>query len=63
LTRKVLSDILYPYNSDKTNAQKSEIAIKIYIYSYRRAHRHAYFRDGVICRDCGVVTCNIKLSI
>jgi len=25
LTRKVVSGILYPYNSDKTNAQKSDI--------------------------------------
>jgi len=27
---------MYPYNSDKTNAQKSEISTQIYVYSYRR---------------------------
>jgi len=28
LTRKVVSGVLYPYNSDKSNAQKLEISIK-----------------------------------
>jgi hypothetical protein len=28
LTREVFIGILYPYNSDKTNAQKSEISKK-----------------------------------
>ena len=28
LTRKVVNGVLYPYNSDKTNAQKLEISIK-----------------------------------
>jgi hypothetical protein len=51
-----------PYNSDKTNAQKSEISTKLDVYSYRRAHRRASYSDGVICRGCGVVTCNIPLS-
>jgi hypothetical protein len=37
LTREVVSGVLYPYNSDKTNAQKLEIATKIDVYSYRRA--------------------------
>jgi hypothetical protein len=36
-TRKVVSGILYPYNSNKTNAQKSEISTKIDVDSYRRA--------------------------
>ena len=35
MTSKVVSSILYPYNSDKTNAQKSEIFTKIEVYSYR----------------------------
>jgi len=29
LTRKFVSGILYPYNSDKTNAQKYEVSVKI----------------------------------
>jgi len=39
LTSKVVSGILYPYNSDKTDDKKSEISTKIDVYSYRRAHR------------------------
>jgi hypothetical protein len=27
---------MYPYNSDKTNAQKLEISTKIDVYSHRR---------------------------
>jgi hypothetical protein len=53
LTRKVVSAVLYPYNSDKTNAKKSEISTKIDVYSYRRDHRLASFSAGVICRGCG----------
>ena len=63
LTRKVVSGILHPYISDKTTAQKSEISKKINVYSYRRAHRCACCSGGVMCRGCGVVTCNIQLSI
>jgi len=63
LTRKVVSGVLYPYNSDKTNAQKLEISTKIDVYSYRRTHRHASCSAGVLCRGCGVVTCNIQPSI
>jgi len=47
LTRKVVSGVMYPYNSDKTNAQKSEISTKIDVCSYRRAHRHASCSAGV----------------
>jgi len=47
LTRKVVSGILYPYNSNKSNAQKSEIPTNIDVYSCRRAHRHASCRAGV----------------
>jgi hypothetical protein len=36
-----VSGILYPYTSDKTDAQKSEISTKIDVYSYRKAHRCA----------------------
>jgi len=61
--RKIVSGILYPYNSDKTFAQKSDISTKIDVYSYRRAHRDASCSAGVICRGCGVVTCNIQLSM
>jgi len=61
--RKVVSGILYPYNSDKSNAKKSEMLTNIDVYSYRRAHRHASCSAGVICRSCGVVTCNIQPSI
>jgi len=58
LTRKVVSGILFPYNSGKSNAEKLEIPINIdvYSYSYRRAHRPASYSAGVICRGCGVVT-------
>jgi hypothetical protein len=41
LTRKVVSGVLYPYNSEKSNAQKSEIPTNIDVYSYRRAQRPA----------------------
>jgi hypothetical protein len=34
--QKGFSGVLYPYSSDKTNAQKSDISTKIYVYSYRR---------------------------
>ena len=50
LTIKVVSTVLYPYNSDKTNAQKSKISTKIDVYSYRREQRHASFSAQVICR-------------
>ena len=50
LTRKVVSGILHPYNSDKTNVKKSGISTKIDISSYRRAHRHASCSAGKICR-------------
>jgi hypothetical protein len=55
LTMKVISGVLYPYNSDKSNAQKSEISRKINVYGYRRAYRCASCSVGVICRGCGVV--------
>jgi len=48
LTRKVVSGVLYPYNSDKSNAQKLEIPTNINIYSYRRAHRPASCSVGVV---------------
>jgi len=63
LTRKAVSGILYPYNSDKTNAQKSEISIKINVYIYRRTRRHASCSVGVLCRCCGVVTSNAQQSV
>ena len=63
LTRQVVSGILYPYNSDKSNAQKSEIPTNIDVYSYRRDHRCASCNAAVICRDCGVATCNTQPSI
>jgi len=63
LTRKVVSGVLYPYNSDKTNAEKLEIPTKLDVYSYRRAHRPASLSARAICRGCGVVTCNIQPSI
>ena len=58
-TRKV-SGILYLY---KCNVQKSEILTNIGVYSYRRPHRCASCSAGVICRGCGVVTCNKQPSI
>jgi hypothetical protein len=63
LSREVVSGALYPYNSDYTNAQKSEISTKIDVYSYGRAHRCASCSAGVICRGCRVVTCNTQPSI
>ena len=55
MTRKIVSGVLYPYNSEKSNAQKSGIPTNIDIYSYRRAHRPASCSAGIICRSCGVV--------
>jgi len=52
-----------PHNSDKTNAQKLEISTKTNVYSYSMAQRHASCSAGVIRRGCGLVTCNIQLSI
>jgi len=63
LTRNVFSGVLYTYSSDKTDAQKSEIFIKIEVYSYRRAHTRASCSAGVICRGCGAVTCNTQPSV
>ena len=63
LTRKVVSGILYPYNSDKSDAQKLEIPTNIDVYSYRMAHRCASCSAGVICVGCGVVTCNTQPSM
>jgi hypothetical protein len=63
LTREVKGGVLYPYTSEKTNAQKSEISKKVDVYSYRRAHRCASFIAGVICRGCGVITCNTQPSV
>jgi len=54
---------MYQYNSDKNNAQKLEIPTNINVYSYRRAHRPASCSTGVICRGCGIVTCNTQPSI
>jgi len=56
MNRKVVSGIMYPHNSDKSNAQKAEIPTNIDVYSYRRAHRPASCSAGVISRGCGVVT-------
>jgi len=47
MNRKVVSGVPYPHNSDKTNAQKSEICTKIDVYSYSMAHRHASCSAGV----------------
>jgi hypothetical protein len=56
LTRKVVSGVLYPYNSEKNNAQKSEIPTNIDVYNYRRGHRPASCNAEVICKGCGVET-------
>jgi len=48
MTRKFVSGVLYPYNSDKSNAQKSETPTNIDVYNYRRAHRPASCSAGVI---------------
>jgi hypothetical protein len=63
LTRKVVSGVMYPYNSDKTNAQKLEISIKIDVYSHRRAHRCASCSVGELWRGCEVVTCETQQSV
>jgi hypothetical protein len=33
LARRVVTGILYPYNSDKTDAEKLEISTKLDVYS------------------------------
>jgi len=53
LTRKVVSGILYPYNSDKTNAEKSEIPTNIDVYNYRRAHRPPSCNAGITVEVVG----------
>jgi hypothetical protein len=50
------------YSTHKTNALKLEISTKINVYSYGRPHRHASCSAEVICRGCGVVTCNTQPS-
>jgi hypothetical protein len=62
-TRKVVSGVLYPYNSDKSNAQKSEIPTNIDVYIYRRAYRLASCSVGFILRGCGVVKCNTLVNL
>jgi hypothetical protein len=47
----------------KLMLKKSEMSTKIDVYSHRRAHRHASYSTGVICRGCGIVTCNTQPSI
>ena len=47
----------------KLMLKKSEISTKIDVYSYKKAHRHASCSVAVICRGCGVVTCNIQSSV
>jgi hypothetical protein len=61
--REVVIGVLYPFISDKTNAQKLEISTKINVYSYRRAHRLASHSAGIIHTGCGVVTCNTQPSV
>jgi len=63
LTRKVVSGILYPFNSDKCNAKNSEIPTNIDVYSYMRAHRLASCSVGVIYGGFGVATCNTAVNI
>jgi hypothetical protein len=36
---------------------------KIYLYGYRRAHRHAAFSAWFICRGCGEVTWNAAVNL
>jgi len=57
--RSVWSDL----NSYKTNVHKSEISTKINVFSCGRAHNCASCSAWVICRGCGVVTCNKQPSI
>jgi hypothetical protein len=47
-TIKVVGGVLYPYNSEKTNAKKSEVSTKIDVCSYSMAHRHASCSVGVV---------------
>ena len=49
--------------SEKCNAQKSEILTNIEDYSYRRVHKRASCSAWVICRGCGVITCNTQPSV
>jgi hypothetical protein len=59
VARDIVSALLYPYKSNKTNDKKSELFTKIMdVYSYRRTHRRALCGAGVLCRYYGVVTCN-----
>jgi hypothetical protein len=52
LIRQDVSGVLYPYTSDKTDAQKSEISTEINVCSYRRAHTCVCARNFVMCTDC-----------
>jgi len=53
---------IYTVNSS-TNATTINISFtKIEVYSYRRAHTYASCTAGVICRGCGVQTCNTQPS-
>ena len=54
---------MYPYGSDKTNAKKIRDIQKIYVYSYRRAHRRASCSAGVLRRGCGAVTYNTAVNL
>jgi hypothetical protein len=61
--QKFASGVLYPYNSNKTYAKKSEISTQIDVYSYSMTHRHASCSAGVICIGRGVLTYNIQPSV
>ena len=61
--RNVFSGVLYPYSSDKTDAQKLDISTKINVWSCRRPHRHASCSAGVLCGGCRAVTSNTQPSV
>jgi hypothetical protein len=38
--------------------KKKKISMKIDVFSYMRAHRHASCNSGALCRDFGAIMCD-----
>jgi hypothetical protein len=49
-------------NADFSAQTENKISMKIDVFSYRRAHRHASCSSGALCRGFGAIMCDTQLS-
>jgi len=65
LTRKFVSGIQYPFNSDKTNAQNQRYPQKLMFTATAGPTDMSLvmLSAGILCRSCQVVTCNTQPSV